>query len=572
MARGSRDFVIQRRRVDYAMKQVPVLIIGAGPVGLALAADLGWRGIKCLIVDQDPPNERTRFARHMWTSVRTMEFCRRLGIAERIANWGFPLDYPLDNVFVAGNLVGPELARAPMPSLGALPTPPQSPTHQTQCPQLVFDPILLDLACSFETVEMRRGWKLESLRQDAGAVTANLTCGQEEERIVCSFLVACDGATSTVRSELGISMTGRGLLDRSMSIEFSTASLEALHDKGPAGRYICIGTQGTWCTCMPVDGRGRWRILLYNSGEDVSSLNVEDVVNRLIGRPFDYRIKSVKPWARRALVASRYGEGRVFLAGDAAHVHPPNGGFGMNTGFADAIDLGWKLDLVVRGIAPERLLESYEVERRPIAIRAVNEAVRELERLASTKTDYSSIETPGPEGEALRRLIGERMHSEYEGDKGWDRLGIHLGYVYSPSPIVIEDGTPVPFDDTNGYIQTGRPGARAPHVWLPDGRSTLDLFGRHFVLLNFHDTDAHLGPMCEAARRRGLPLETHSITDQDTASLYGASLVLVRPDGHVAWRGDECPKDPDQIFDHVLGGVAEERLETREADHATVHH
>ena len=535
------------------MKHVPVLIIGAGPVGLALAADLGSRGINCLIVDQDLQIERTRFARHMWVSVRTMEFCRRFGIAERIAGWGFPLDYPLDNVFVAGNLVGPELARVPMPSLGALPTPPQSPTHQSQCPQLVFDPMLLELACSFDAVEMRRGWHFESLTQDAKAVTALLTRGQEHEPIECSFLVACDGATSTVRSGLGIPMTGRGLLDRSLSIEFSTENLEALHNKGPAGRYICIGTQGTWCTCMPVDGRGRWRILLYNAGEDVGSVSVDDVVQRLIGGAFDFHIESVKPWARRALVASRYQEGRVFLAGDAAHVHPPNGGFGMNTGFADAMDLGWKLDLVLHGVTPERLLQSYELERRPVAIRAVNEAVRELQRLASTKTDYSLIETPGPEGEAVRRSIGERMQREYEGDKGWDRLGIHLGYVYSPSPVIIDDGTPVPFDDTNGYIQTGRPGARAPHAWLTDGRSTLDLFGRHFVLLNFHDSAEHVGPLSAAAGRRGLPLDTHSIRDPDIARLYGSSLVLVRPDGHVAWRGQICPRDPDEIFDHVLG-------------------
>ena len=156
-------------------------------------------------------------------------------------------------------------------------------------------------------------------------------------------------------------------------------------------------------------------------------------------------------------------DGRVFLAGDAAHAHPPNGGLGMNTGIQDAFDLGWKLAAVLGGWGGETLLESYDIERRPASARAAEVSLKNYRRLVSA-AQRSEINSPTPEGNVARRMIGERLVEENE--KTWHPVGVHLGYIYHPSPVVVPDGTRKPEDDTFGYRPTAFPGARAPHVWL----------------------------------------------------------------------------------------------------------
>ncbi|MGH7088733.1 MAG: FAD-dependent monooxygenase, partial [Stellaceae bacterium] len=441
----------------------------------------------CLLVDQDPPEARVQFSRIMQVGVRTMEFLRRLGAVDRVKNWDFPPDFPFDNVFVT-NLTGYELARFEMYSLGAIPPNPWSPEHQWHCPQYVFDPILQELAQSFPSVRLRYRCRLESFEDMGDAVEATLVDGATgaRERVRARYLVGCDGAASTVRHGLGIAMEGEPFIDQSLNIEFRTPDLGRHHDKGPAGRYLCVGPEGTWSTTMAVDGRELWRILLYTKTEDVSGVDPAAIVRRLMGKDFDFTIAAVVGWNRRALNARAFSKGRVFLAGDAAHSHPPNGGFGMNTGAADAADLGWKLAAVLDGWAPPALLETYGIERRPVCQRAIDEAMRELGRLRDEA--HPGIDAPTEEGARLRRELGERLKRGFAGSRVWYRWGMHLGYIYDPSPIAAPDGTQLPPDDTYGYRPTARPGARAPHVWLKANpgekpRSTLDLYGKGFVLL-----------------------------------------------------------------------------------------
>ncbi len=529
------------------VKQVPVLIVGSGPVGLGLAADLGWRGVPAMVVEQN--DEWTRSPRIMLVSVRTMEFCRRLGTADAVKNWGFPQDFPLDSVFVT-SLTGWEIARSHSPSMGQVRPGEFSPEHQAHCPQTWFDPIWQRHAQSFPTNTIRYRHKLEDLRQHASGVTATIRNLDTDavETVEAGYVVGCDGVTSTVRDLLGIRMRGTELIDYSLSVEFRTKDLASLHDKGNAGRYAFLKPEGTWATCMAVDGKELWRVLYYGD-EDVEKIDVPKLLRTIVGRDFDFTIDAAKPWARRALVADRFQDGRVFLAGDSGHTHPPNGGFGMNTGMADAMDLGWKLAAVHQGWAPEALLDSYDVERRPIAHRAVDEAMKDFARLKKG-TANPGIDQPGQEGDRARKLLGDKLSQEFAGVRGWNRQGMHLGYVYDPSPINVDDGTPKPADDTFGYEPNSRPGARAPHAWLSEGKSTLDLFGRGFVLLCF---GAEAPGLVEAAKKVGLPLDVHRIDDLEIAKLYARRLVLVRPDGHVAWRGDAAPGDAAAVIDRIRG-------------------
>ena len=259
---------------------------------------------------------------------------------------------------------------------------------------------------------------------------------------------------------------------------------------------------------------------------------------------------------RRELVAESYGGGRVFIAGDAAHVMSPTGGFGMNTGIGDAVDLSWKLEALLAGWGGPLLSESYTIERRPVAERNVRESSANLRRMLSPGENPALCDDT-PEGEATRARVGtafaEAMRHE------WYTLGIHLGYRYDDSPIVVPDGTPAPPLENARYVPNARPGARAPHAVLGDAHSTLDLFGREFVLLGLTGgaDDSVPAAFDAAARERGMPLRTVALNEPEVRELYGAPYVLVRPDGHVAWRGDAV-SDAAAVVDRVRGGSGPE--------------
>jgi 2-polyprenyl-6-methoxyphenol hydroxylase-like FAD-dependent oxidoreductase len=535
-----------------AERSIPVLIVGGGPVGLAVAVELGWRGVPCLLIEQGDGSivDAKMFA----TGIRTVEFCRRWGFAEKVKDWGFPRDFPFDNVFVT-TLIGHELGRIRLPTLAETHPPACSPEQFAHCPQFVFDPILGAAARGFSSVTLRYRCKLESFEDDGSGVTAELRdlgSGQRE-RVRAAYLVACDGFTSGVRKALGIEMTGRPVINRSANIMFRTPSLAAIHDKGNAGRYVLTGAQGPWASLVPADGRTLWRLMVHGREDwDADSIDPREAVRRAAGRDFNFEIVNVGNWTRRRMVADRYGGGRVLLAGDAVHVMPPNGGLGMNTGIGDAVDLGWKLAALHQGWGGAQLMASYEAERRPVGVRACDEAVRNLERF-STKADYSHVLDDTPEGAATRAEIGRRLSTVNR--MAWDSpLNTHLGYRYDGSPICIADGPPPPEpEDARHYDQTSHPGGRAPHAWLADGRSTLDLFGRGFTLLRFGAGAPNTAALAAAAAARRVPLDVVTVDEPEIAAVYERRLVLVRPDGHVAWRGDAMPADTLALVDRVRG-------------------
>ncbi len=258
------------------------------------------------------------------------------------------------------------------------------------------------------------------------------------------------------------------------------------------------------------------------------------------------------PWVRRELVAERYRNGRGFIAGDAAHVMSPTGGFGMNTGIGDAVDLSWKLAATIEGWGGDGLLDSYSSERQPVGARNVAEASGNLHRMLSIGR-HDDLLDPTPQGAAARHRVGREFSDIMR--REWHTLGVHLGYRYEGSPICWPDGSPAPPDDPRNYVPTARPGHRAPHAFLADGRSTLDLYGRAYTLLVFGTDAASAAPLVEAAQRRGVPTEVVAIAEPHVAALYQRTFVLVRPDGHVAWRDDCMPQEPLRLVDVVRGAA-----------------
>ena len=277
-------------------------------------------------------------------------------------------------------------------------------------------------------------------------------------------------------------------------------------------------------------------------------------MRRVGGRDFSYEIINTQSWERREAVVDRYRDRRVFLAGDAAHQNSPTGGLGLHTGLADAVDLGWKLVGVVQGWGGETLLESYERERKPVALNNVRVATQEFDILVELPGG-PEIDDDTPEGEALRAKWRQAF---IDTGKGRSRLfteNLRLGYCYEGSPIVVPDGTkPIPLE-TEGFVSVARPGTRAPHAWIAPGRSTLDLFGNGYVLLRLGANPPAADALAEAAKKRHLPFKVEDIADPKIAALYERRLVLVRPDGHVAWRGDALPADPLALIDLVRGAL-----------------
>ena len=543
------------------MKQVPVLIAGAGPVGLSLAADLAWRGIACLIVD--PLSAVHPHPRAISIGVRTMEHFRRLGLDQKTIAVGVPRDRPLDVVYVT-RMLGREIFRFPIPSIDALarrdpsllrtiPEISASPYYKTWTAQTPLERMLRAHIAELPLCEARYGWRLASFAEGRDGVIAGVveTATGREESVAADYLVGCDGATSTVRAGLRIPYGGRGTLGEACGIYFRAKHLDRHLGEQPGVMYWILAP-GCGGVIYTIDGGDEFVFNRYFArGETADSGDPAELVQRAIGAPIEIDILSVQNWLPRQLVAESYGTSRCFLAGDACHLFVPTGGFGMNTGIGDAVDLAWKIEAVLKGWGGAHLLASYERERRPIGLGNTLEAADNYAKSGEIFLQPATIEDDGAAGEAARAAVAAMLPPKI---KHFAPIGVHLGYCYEDSPIIVPDGTkPPPFESAR-YHPTARPGHRAPHAWLDRGRSTLDLFGRGFCLLRFAGApDA--SALRQVAAQIGMPLTEVFLNDPAIAALYEKKLVLVRPDGHVAWRGDAAPVEPRGLIDTVRGAV-----------------
>lgn len=534
-----------------AATETPVLIVGGGPVGLALAAELGRMNIRCTLIEQR--DGAISFPKMNMVSSRSMEFCRRWGIADEVRAVGWPDEYPLNVVFVTA-MTGHELARFDYPGYAERGVLSHTPDGNRRCPQTLFDPILQARVRAFPSVTLRYRTRLDEFNQDADGVHAVLRDLETDRtsRIAADYMVGCDGAESRVRTAAGIDMIGNPALSHNINVFFSAAELPGWTDHGRCWANWLIGPNGQWGNIVAVDGRDKWRLSMtgFKPGDALGDAEAADCIRRAVGTDFDFTIHSALPWTRKQQVAETYRRDRVFIAGDAAHLLSPTGGFGMNTGIGDAVDIGWKLTAAVNGWAGPGLLDSYEAERRPIGVANVEEATRNHSKLAALPRG-EEVADESAAGAALRADIRRTIETggynqEYEAE------GLILGYSYDASPVIVPDGSAPVSQAVSDYRPTARPGARAPHAWISDRVSTLDLFGDGMTLLRFGDQGAAL---LAAAARVGLPLRVHDIDDPEIAALYESPLVLVRPDGHVCWRGTGGTVDADMVIETVRGNA-----------------
>jgi 2-polyprenyl-6-methoxyphenol hydroxylase-like FAD-dependent oxidoreductase len=535
------------------MIETPILIVGGGPVGLALALELGWRGVACTLIEQTDGVIATPKMNEVNT--RSMEFCRRWGIAERVKRCPFPDDFPMD-VAIVTRVGGHELGRVSRPARKDQRPGPFSPETLQVCSQTWFDPILRERAASFADVRLLYRHRLDSfVVAPEGGVTAqvtNLGTGARLE-VRAEALAGCDGAGSAVRRALGVQLVGSPALSHSMNLFFRAPDVLGRLGVEPATFFAVLDEDGLWGNVRAIDpADGLWRLLFdVEERTDPETLDREACLRRALARPLAVEWVGASRWTRRGVVAERYGDGPVQLAGDAVHQLSPTGALGMNTGLGDAVDLGWKLAAVHAGWGGPKLLASYDAERRPVGERNVRMATAFFEGQAQFNEGLSGIADDTADGESLRARIGPQAARHIE--RVFGTIGLQIGYRYDDSPICVPDGTMAPPDEPKTYHPSARPGARAPHVALSDGRSLLDVFGQGFTLLRIGPSAPDPEPLRHSAARRGVPLDIVDVVEPEALHLYERRLALVRPDGHVAWRGDATPGDPLAVIDRVRG-------------------
>ena len=515
--------------------ETAVLIVGAGPVGLGLACDLGQRGVDCLLIEKR--DGAINVPKQSMVSARNMEFCRRWGIARKVRTAVWPESHSRDFVYLE-SMRGKELMRIKVPSYVERDKRDFTPETACPCPQIYFDPILSAHARAFPNVTFAYNTRLDRFTQDEGGVVAHVAdvpTGKHRE-IRAQHLVACDGPSGIARQLLDIGIDGLGAIAHSVNLFFRSSELAACHDKGWARFYRVIDETGCWAELIPIDGKELWRLTVFDA--PLSKAEPDFLLRKLAGGAFAYEMLNVSPWERRDYVARSYGQGRIFIAGDAAHECSPTGGIGMHTGLEEAVNLGWKLAAVTEGWGGPALLSSYEAERLPIAARNVELATRSYNAIAAIPGWHEGL-------------------VDWKANPAWLSVPEHMKllYCYEGSPICLSDGTPALTVDPQRFVPSTRPGTRAPHAWMADGSSALDLFGDGFVLLRLGANPPDASRLLDAAKARRVPMREVAVADADVAALYERPLVLVRPDGHVAWRGDECPADAGDVVDRIRGAA-----------------
>ena len=503
-----------------------------------LANELGRRGIAVVLVDQNPGTTQNAAANA--TQARTMEHFRRLGFADEVRALGLPPDFPTDIAYFT-RFARHELARFSLPSsrdarqlVTALSGSWSAAELPHRCNQKFIEPVLRRHAEALPGVSVNYGCRMTGFRARGDFIEVDI---EGHPSITTSYLVGADGPRSAVRQALGIRYAGETGITR----PFVGGRMYAVYARMP-DFYRVVPHRPAWmnvafnperrCFMPAVDGKGEFAFhtqLHADEKEDsISEEQAKAMVQQTVGVPLRVEVIARAPWtAGHSLVAERFGQGRAFIGGDAAHLFTPTGGLGYNTAIEDAVNLGWKLAAVLKGLASEALLTSYEAERRPLALRNTAYAKGFADSLGNY-VPPPEIEDATPAGEAARRRAGEYYSAH--GRAEFNIPGITFGGRYDGSPAIVSDGSTPPPDTANIYVSSACPGGRPPHLWMADGRSLYDLFGFEWTLLAFKPAEVSVPPNLKI-----LQLESTEARD-----LYGADFVLIRPDQIVAWRGNSA--------------------------------
>jgi 2-polyprenyl-6-methoxyphenol hydroxylase-like FAD-dependent oxidoreductase len=533
-----------------------------------LANELGRRGVSAVLLNDKPSTAFNPQANA--TQARTMEHFRRLGFADEIRAMGLPPDFPTDIAYFT-RFARHELARFHLPSareakqkvesLGGSWSAAELP-HRVS--QKYVEAALRRHAEKLPGISLNFGWRLLSFEEEKGQVVAHIERVGDGERqtVTGRYIVGADGPRSAVRQQMGWRYTGETGVQR----DFMGGRMYAIYARCPAF-YEVVPHAPAWMNVSfnhdrrafmaAVDGKGEFafhtQLRANEREEDVTEERAREMFQAAVGVDVPVEILSQGTWtAGHCLVAEKFQQGRVFIGGDAAHLFTPTGGLGYNTAVEDAVNLGWKLSAVLGGYASASLLDTYEQERRPVAIRNTGYA-RGFADSLGLFSPAEGIEDEGPRAEQLRKEAGDYLAAH--GRMEFNIPGVTFGGRYDGSRAVISDGTHPPADAANTYIPSACPGGRAPHLWLSDSVSLYDRFGFEWTLLRLGGRAGNAEPLIAAARERSVPLSVVEIDDPAARELYGTDLVLVRPDQIVAWRG-EGSQDAASVYTQLLGAAA----------------
>jgi putative polyketide hydroxylase len=535
------------------MFDVPVLIVGGGPVGLTASILLSRLGIRSLLVERHAGTAILPKARGI--NARTMEMYRQIGIEQAIRDAGLPTERTGFIVWTE-SLTGKEIERR-VPGRMAPANRGASPVLNCLCAQDDLEPVLRRFAEAEELAELRFNAEMTAATQDADRVTATLTdrVSGHETQVGAQYLIAADGAQSRVRRMIGARMVGEEGVYDSVNILFNADLRQWVADR-PAALYF-VEQPDLRATFLTINAHDRWSFLIhslkqygYAPADFTEDLCVK-LIRQGVGKPdLPVKILGISAWEASAIVADRYREGRLFLAGDAAHEMPPTGGFGLNTGVQDVQNLAWKLAAVLKGHAGEGLLDTYHAERQPLA----------------AITTKASLENSLSMGRTVRQEGAKLPRAEFLNEQG-----LIFGASYE-SAAVIPDGTEPPAidDPVTQYVPSATPGRRAPHVWLErDGQqlSTIDLFGRGFVLLAGSRGDDWRRAASAPAGPDRPELTAYTVgADGDLGDVNNwqagyeidaDGAILIRPDGYVGWRSRSGAANAA----HVLGAALDRILQ-----------
>ncbi len=528
------------------MNDTQVIVAGAGPVGLTLSLALGNAGIRCILLERN--EAPTGYPKMERCNARTMEIYRRLGIADEIRAAGLPAECPMD-VFVVTSLVEEPILHLPYGSVAECRKDIAAHNDGTRTlepyqliSQYTLEPLLKRMAEENPLIDVRFGHELLRFEDRGDGVTAHVRCSDGSElRITGAYLVGCDGGSSTVRRQLGIRLEGDGEM---LTLCQALFRCDDLYERIPIGKgrhyHVCDEQSGF--IIVQDDTK---HFTLHAAVDDETEM--PKLFEKIVAMPIEYETLFIGQWTQRLLIAERYGDGRAFIAGDAAHLVIPTGGLGMNTGVGDVVDLAWKFKGTLEGWGGENLLASYEAERRPIGVRNVAASRRANEGRRNWRGAWRpEIRDRTPEGAAIRARVAKIADTEQR--KTNEILGIEAGYRYIGSPLIWPEPGEGPEPNNPVYLPTTWPGARLPHVWLEDGSALHDHLGSGYTLLRFDAGREDLAPLVAEFEKFGAPLEEVSFDDAHAVEVYeGYELFLLRPDLHIVWRGNAAPQDPARL-------------------------